>query len=289
VDAPGALKPQAEPVPYLGGVGVFAGMVVGAVGRPSVLLPLAAATGLGVADDMVDLPAGARLVGQLAVGALVASTVPLHVPGVVGVPAVMVVTVLVVNGVNLIDGLDMLACGVVAVAAVGFAIVLHGAGRHLAVGVAAALGGFLLYNRPPARIYLGDGGSYLCGTTLTVLLAYSWAPGVPTPAGTAALALVAVVVAEVAFAVTRRVRARQSPMAGDRRHPYDLLVARGWSRPAASLAYIGVQAILAAGAVIAAHLATTGAAVLLDVAVACLLVIAAGITGALTPDRRNRR
>ncbi len=290
VDAPGALKPQVKAVPYLGGVAVFAGMIVGTIaGRPSVLLPLAAALCLGVADDVVDLPAGLRLAGQIAVGALVAVTVPLHLPGVVGAGVVVIVTILVVNGVNLIDGLDMLAASVVAVAAVGFAAVLHGSGRHLSVAVAAALVGFLLYNRPPARIYLGDGGSYLLGTVLTVLLAYSWAPGVATPVGTAALALVAVVVAEVAFAGIRRIRGRQSPMAGDRRHPYDLLVARGWPRPAASLAYAGMEAALATGAVIAAHLGSMTAAIVVDVAAAAVLIAAAGATGALTPGRGARR
>jgi UDP-GlcNAc:undecaprenyl-phosphate GlcNAc-1-phosphate transferase len=269
---------------------VFAGTVVGAVaGRPTVLLPLAAALCLGVCDDVVDLPAGVRLAGQLAVGVLVAATVPLHLPGVVGVLAAVVVTVLVVNGVNLIDGLDMLAGGVAAVAAAGFAAVLHGAGRHLAVAVSAALVGFLLYNRPPARIYLGDGGSYLVGAALTVLLAYCWAPGVATPVGTAALALVAVVVAEVAFAATRRARSRRSPLAGDRRHPYDLLVARGWPRPAASLTYIGVEAVLAAGAVAAAHLGSMTAAVVMDLAAAAVLVAVAGTTGALAPDQRTAR
>lgn len=290
VDAPGLLKPQAGPVPYLGGVAVFFGVVVGAVGgRPSVLVPLAAALGLGIADDVADLPAAPRLVGQLVVGGLVAATVPVHLPGALGAVAVVAVTVLVVNGVNLIDGLDLLAGGVVAVAAAGFAVVVHGAGRHLAIAVAAAVGGFLLYNRPPARIYLGDGGSYLLGTALTVLLAFSWAPGVATPVGTASLALVAVVVAEVALAVVRRGRGRGSPMAGDRRHPYDLLVARGWSALLASLTYAGVEAAVAAGAVVAVHVGSMTAAVSLDVATGVLLIGAGAAIGALTPGQEVRR
>jgi UDP-GlcNAc:undecaprenyl-phosphate GlcNAc-1-phosphate transferase len=290
VDRPGALKPQTEPVPYLGGIAVFTGLVVGAVtGRPSALLPLAAALCLGLSDDVVDLPAALRLVGQLGVGALVVATIPLHLPGAPGAIAVIVVTPLLVNGVNLIDGLDMLAAGVVAVAVAGFASVLHGAGRQLSIALCAALLGFLLYNRPPARIYLGDGGSYLLGAGLAVLLAYSWAPGVPTPVGTAALALVAVVAAEVAFAAVRRIRGRRSPMAGDRHHPYDQLVARGWSRSAASLSYMGMQAALAVGAVVAVHLASMAVAVVIDVAAAAVLVAAAAATGALTPDEEARR
>ena len=74
------------------------------------------------------------------------------------------------------------------------------------------------YNRPPARIYLGDGGSYLLGTVLAVLLAAAWGPGVPVTSGTAALALVALPAAEVAFAVVRR-SARSTVTDGRRPRP----------------------------------------------------------------------
>ena len=53
-----------------------------------------------------------------------------------------------------------------AVAAVASALMVHGSGRQLAMALAAALVAFLVYNRPPARIYLGDGGAYLLGTAL---------------------------------------------------------------------------------------------------------------------------
>jgi len=286
VDRPGALKPQQTPVPYLGGVAVLAGTAVGAaVGRPEVLVPLGGATVLGVADDRFDLPPLVRLLGQVAVGAAVVATCPVRLPGLAAALGLVAVTVLVINGVNLIDGLDMLAAGVVGVAAVGFALLVQGWGRQLAVALAAALVGFLCYNRPPARVYLGDGGSYLLGTTLAVLLGAAWAPGVSPARSAAALALVAVPVAEVAFAMVRRLRGRRSVLAGDRGHPYDRLVARGWPRPAASLAYIGTEAVIAGAAVAAALRGTTTTAVVVDAAAAALLVALAALTGSLTPER----
>jgi UDP-GlcNAc:undecaprenyl-phosphate/decaprenyl-phosphate GlcNAc-1-phosphate transferase len=289
VDRPGALKPQERAVPYLGGVAVFAGTLVGVfAGRPSVVFPLAGALGLGVADDRFDLPPLVRLLGQLAVGGLVAATCPLHLPGALATLLLLVATVLVVNGVNLMDGLDMLAAGVAAVGAGAFAAILHGAGRALGIALGAALVGFLAYNRPPARVYLGDGGSYLLGTGLVVLLAEAWAPGVALTVGVAALALVALPVGEVCFAVVRRVRGRLSLLAGDRGHPYDRLVARGWPRPAASLAYIAIEALLGVGAIVAVHLRATAAAIALDLAAAVLLIAAAGLAGALTPDEAAR-
>jgi UDP-GlcNAc:undecaprenyl-phosphate GlcNAc-1-phosphate transferase len=289
VDRPGALKPQVAAVPYLGGIAVFAGTLVGvAAGRPSVVWPLAGALCLGVADDRFDLPPLVRLCGQLAVGGLVAATCPLHLPGVAGGLLLLVVTVLVVNGVNLMDGLDMLAAGVGAVGAGAFAAVLHGPGRQLGIALGAALVGFLVYNRPPARIYLGDGGSYLLGTGLVVLLAEAWAPGVALTVGVAALALVALPVGEVCFAVVRRLRGGISLMAGDRGHPYDRLVSRGWPPPAASLAYIATEAVLAAGALVAVHFGVTAVAVAVDLAAAALLTGAAALAGALSPDAGAR-
>lgn len=290
VDRPGALKSQAAAVPYLGGVAVLAGAAVGvAVLHPRLALPLLAATALGVADDRVDLAPSIRLVGELVVGLTVALTAPahlhlhLHLPGPLAGVLVVIVTVVLVNGVNLIDGLDMLAAGVVGVAAAAFAA--FAVASPLAVALAAALVAFLLYNRPPARIYLGDGGAYLLGTALTVLLVAAWGPGIHTATGVAALALVAVPAAEVAFAVIRRFRGHLSLFAGDRGHPYDRLVARGWPRLAASGVYVGAQALLAGGAVVAARRASMAGAVVVVVAAVVLLPVGAAVTGALTPDK----
>lgn len=286
VDRPGELKAQTVPVPYLGGVAVILGTLVGVLaGRPSVAIPLAAALLLGVADDRFDLPPWLRLAGEVGIGLTVVATCPVRFTGGVAVPALVLVTVLLVNGVNLLDGLDLLAGGVVAAAAVAGALMVHGSVRQLATALAAALAAFLIFNRPPARIYLGDGGAYLLGTALTVLVAGAWAPHLPTRVGLSALALVAVPAAEVAFAVVRRARGRQALTAGDRGHPYDRLVTRGWPRLAASLAYIGVEVVVAAGAVVLAHRGTLVAVIIFDAAVALLLVVAAFAAGALAPDR----
>ena len=117
-----------------------------------------------------------------------------------------------------------------------------------------------------------------------MLLAAAWAPGVPPERSAAALALVAVPAAEVAFAVVRRLRGRRSVLAGDRGHPYDRLVDRGWPRPAASL---GLHRRprrsrrRRRGRRPPGHAAT---AVVVDVAAAALLVALAALTGASPPD-----
>ena len=284
VDRPGPLKPQAAPVPYLGGVAVFlSGLVGAALGRPTVVAPLAGAVALGALDDRFDLPAWARLLGQSAVGVGVALVVPTRIGGVGGGILVAAIAVILMNGVNFLDGLDALASGVVAVACVGFALTLHGDGRDLAVAVAAALGGFLVFNRPPARVYLGDAGAYLLGGALAILLAWAWAPGTRSPGNVANLAILAVPVGEVAFAVVRRLRARRSITTGDRRHPYDLAVARGWPPATAALAYIGIEAVLATAAVAASKAHTLAGPVTCVLAAAAVVVAIAAAGGALSP------
>jgi UDP-GlcNAc:undecaprenyl-phosphate/decaprenyl-phosphate GlcNAc-1-phosphate transferase len=284
VDRPGALKPQASAVPYLGGLAIFPALVVGAAfAHLVVIAPLGAALALGTLDDAIDLPPWVRLGGQVAIGAGVAASVSTRLPGVIGPVAVGAVTVVLMNGVNFIDGLDGLASGVGLGAAIAFALVLRGGERDLALALAGALVGFLIYNRPPARIYLGDGGAYMVGTAAAVLLAWTWSRGVDVSTSVASLLVVAVPSAEVAFAVVRRSRARHAISSGDRRHPYDLLVARGWSKTASALTYVGAQGVLAAAAVAVAASHELAASVVAVIVAACGLVVVAAACGALGP------
>jgi UDP-GlcNAc:undecaprenyl-phosphate/decaprenyl-phosphate GlcNAc-1-phosphate transferase len=285
VDRPGPLKTQEAPVAYLGGAGVFAGLVVGGcVGRPITLVPLGAALAVGLADDRFGLPAPLRLGAQLGVGAVIAVIMPVHLPGWAGIPLVMALSVVLINGFNLLDGLDMLASGVGAAAAVGFAVVTHDPGRFLAVSLAGALIAFLWYNRPPARIYLGDGGSYLLGATTSVLLTYTWGVGIAVSTGVIALALVALPVAEVVCASVRRLRSGRSLMVGDRAHPYDLLVTKGWSRTTASAAYIALEVMIVGVVSVVVGLGnpSLGVALGIDAAVAVVVLGGAALVGGLS-------
>jgi UDP-GlcNAc:undecaprenyl-phosphate GlcNAc-1-phosphate transferase len=269
VDRPGPLKVQSTPVPYLGGLAVLAALLGPVLWtRPALAIPLALATGLGLADDIADLHSRIRLVCELAIGVVVA--VVTGVPGGLAVVAV-VATVLLVNAVNLLDGLDGLASGTALVSGAGFAFVVEGDYRVLAVALAAALGGFLVWNRPPARIYLGDSGSYLIGTALAVLLAATLGDQSSASSAAAAALLVGVPVGDTAIAVVRRWRAKRPLFTGDRGHVYDQLVDRRWTPRQATLACIGAQAALAVLAVAVSHAAdgvAVGAAVVIVLGVA---------------------
>jgi UDP-GlcNAc:undecaprenyl-phosphate GlcNAc-1-phosphate transferase len=287
VDRPGPLKVQTRPVPYLGGVAVFAALA-GPLGwaQPTLLVPLGLALGLGLADDVADVSPRLRLASEVGIGAAAAIALPggLSAAGAVGT---VVAVVALLNAVNLLDGLDGLATSVGALGAVGFSVVLDGDARVTAMALAGALLGFLAWNRPPARIYLGDAGSYLVGTALALLLALTFVAddGAAGPAG--ALLFVAVPVADTTIAIVRRHRAGRPLFQGDRGHVYDQLVDMGWSAERSTLACAAAQAAFVALGLAASAMAD-GRAVTL-VAVVVVLVGGAALWAFTAPSARTTR
>ncbi len=288
VDRPGPLKVHETAVPYLGGAAVLIGLgaVVAAV-HPMLLVPLVLAAALGAVDDARGVPAVVRLVSEIGVGIAAAAVVPVRFAGPFGPIAVVLVVVALVNATNMLDGLDALASSVALISAAGFAVILRGDGRTIALGLAGALGGFLWFNRPPARIYLGDAGSYLIGTALALLLATAWSPHCDAAFGIAGIALVALPVVEAGVTIIRRLRARRPLFHGDRGHVYDQLVDRGWTASQASFGFALVEAALAALGIAATHAATTvAAAVIAAAAIAALVATLVG-TGFTRPEFRR--
>jgi UDP-GlcNAc:undecaprenyl-phosphate GlcNAc-1-phosphate transferase len=273
VDAPGELKPQTRPVAYLGGLAVAAGLAFGVASERALLaLPLLLALALGTLDDLRPVPARARLAAELVIGVAAAATVPGPLLVRLATGAALVV---LVNAVNLLDGQDGLAAGFGVVAALGFAL-LGGGATAVGLGLAGALAGFLLWNRPPAQIYLGDGGAYLLGATLAVLPALTDA-GDDLSVWFALPLLVGLPVLDTAVAVLRRWRAGRPLFTGDRSHVYDQLADRGAGIAGSTAACVAVQVVLSAAGVLAANLEpAAAAAVTVAGAVLLAVVIAAG-------------
>ncbi len=278
VDRPGPLKTHRRPVAYLGGVAVFAGLVVGvvAVDRIELLVPLVLALALGLADDLRPISAAMRLGAECGIGVAAAATVP-------GDPLIRIATgglvIVLVNAVNLLDGQDGLAASVAAMSALAFAAV-GGDARAFGLALAGVLAGFLVYNLPPARIYLGDSGAYLLGTALAVApaLALVGTDGSGGPTGTWSVLLatpliVAVPLADTAVAVLRRLRAGHPLFAGDRSHLYDQLVDRGWTVRGSTVVLALAQAVLAAAGVLATGLGAAGALI----CTVCGALVVAGV------------
>ncbi len=240
VDVPerSALTAHEVPAVPLGGVGVFLGVTVAFLWEGTLSPGLLMASGmvllLGLADDRWDLPPVSRLIVEF--GAAVVLVV--GVPGIDGLSDRVFATLLVVvaiNAVNLYDGLDGLVGLTTLVTTVVFAALFLGRGLDTAAPLilGAAMIGFLVLNWAPARLFLGDAGSYLVGLYLAYVILTAGPSGWPdTLVATAVLGLFIV---DLVAAVLRRLRSRTGIFSGDRNHLYDQMRRRLVSVPKVAL------------------------------------------------------
>lgn len=183
-DLPGLLKIHTTPIPRLGGVAVGCALLLGIslgggglfVHALEFYLALLLVWSVGLLDDLANLSPVTRLWAQFAAGFLISQTEwRLTITGnsIVDTFATCIFVAIFVNAFNFFDGSDGLVGGVAAVVALGYVLVYSG--RAASVGTAVSwslLGaclGFLLFNFPPARIFLGDSGSTLLGLVVAFL------------------------------------------------------------------------------------------------------------------------
>ncbi|MEM9881964.1 MAG: MraY family glycosyltransferase [Planctomycetota bacterium] len=276
-------KNHAKPVAYLGGLAIFiawlAGVVVSYLLTPqataagyerimlqslpvSILVGAGVITLTGLIDDVYGIPARMKIGGQLfAAAALtwdrVAISLTERLFGLVGVvpgesliyfAATFLVAVFVVGGcnaVNLLDGLDGLAGGVVVIAMTGLLAIAVLAGLNpdialmkldsatrlvLSLATVGAVLGFLVYNWNPASIFMGDAGSLLLGfLCVTAVLLFgdlgSWSPKLVT----AGLIVLALPITDTSLAIVRRKVRGQPVFSPDNQHLHHLLRRAGLS------------------------------------------------------------
>ncbi len=193
-----ALKRHEKPVPYLGGLAIFASFSLALTGskfflfpHPTGLWPAALdvfkgvyaiwlgallSTLLGLVDDARALSPSAKFGGQL-VAALALVWCGIHIRFVPQPWLAVVLTLLwvvgVSNAMNFVDILDGLAAGGAGIAALGFFLFSQHVGRDndsiAALALAGACAGFLVFNFAPARIYMGDAGSMMLGFVLAAI------------------------------------------------------------------------------------------------------------------------
>jgi len=184
-------------------------------------------TALGWRDDRGSLPAGRRLLAQLAVAAVVASAVvPATVP-VAGVALLAVALAWHVNLFNFMDGADGFAASHALLVCLGLGLLLldgAAAGAAWAFALAGAVLGFLRWNWPPAHAFMGDAGSYFLGFELALLGVVAWRAGV---APAAVFILLAPFVVDASLTLVRRALAGRVVWRAHREHLYQRLLLAG--------------------------------------------------------------
>ena len=277
VDRPGgALTIHSGSIPVTGGFAVTgAALAAIAVDGSAPVVSVAGAAllalAVGTADDAVGLPPWARVLGLAAAGGVLALGAPGTALGDAGTVVTVIAAVATANAVNVMDGQDGLASGLALIAALGLAgmSALGGFGAGTASGLALAGGlvAFLLWNRPPARVFLGNGGAYSVGVLLAA--AAMLGPGSGGWKGLlAAGTCLGVFVFEAAHTVTRRLRSKAHVTAGDREHTYDVLAyLMGRTRSTLTMWAVGAAAFGLAFAVWASRLAVGAALIAVAVLV----------------------
>jgi UDP-GlcNAc:undecaprenyl-phosphate GlcNAc-1-phosphate transferase len=259
---------------------------------------------LGLIDDRRGLDWRWRLAVETAVALATVAlgwrmTLFLDLPWFTGALSVLWIVGLV-NSFNMLDNMDGLSAGVAAIAAAMLAAVVllvpspltHQpqlfVGGFLILLVGALLG-FLWHNRPPARLFMGDAGSYLIGYLLATISLGATFAGSPLPkhAILAPLCVLAVPLYDTASVVLIRLRQGRSPFVGDKSHFSHRLVNLGMTKTQAVLTIYLATATCGLGALLLHQVDAVGAVVVLLLVFFTLLLVAV-LEAAGRRNRNNR-
>ncbi len=294
VDKPDNRKVHKRIMPRLGGLAIYVAFVIGCVASMEVtwdifgiLLGGTLIVALGVADDVYQLPAKVKLLGQV-VAACVLVAFDIRIEWVnnplggyfyldmLSIPFTIFWIISFTNVVNLIDGLDGLAAGVSAIASLTIILVAIQMGYfHVAILTAALAGaiiGFIRYNFNPATIFMGDTGSMFLGYMLAAISIY----GAVKTAATIALIVPAIAlglpILDTAFAIMRRYANGRPIFQPDKGHLHHRLLDKGMSHKEAVLFMYGITAVLCIGAVLWAEMDGFYAALIIAVIMTAVAV-----------------
>jgi len=274
---------------------------------PKLWIMLAAGTVLmllGLADDRWGLDWRLRIATQAAVALAVVSYWPgwritLFVEQPWLTMAISVCWIVgLVNSFNMLDNMDGLSAGVAAIASVMLAAVLlttpspvtHQPQLFVSgflILLVGSLAGFLWHNRPPARLFMGDAGSYLIGYCLAMATSMATFTGgeLPTHAILTPLCVLAVPLYDTITVVWIRLREGRSPFEGDKNHFSHRLVEMGMTKGQAVLTIYLTTATCGLGALLLHQVDELGAWIIL-LLVGCVLTLVGVLE---TTSRRNRR
>ena len=230
------LKPHGKATPYLGGLGIYVGLLPILWKSTAILLPASFLLTIGLTDDIFSLSPKLRLLIEFISAALI--IIAFHIRGIWMILYIFGI-VAMINAVNMIDGMDGICGGNVAISSLFFFIISQDPfTKELSLAVLGASLGYLIYNFPPARIFMGDAGSYLLGVSLAILYTLSSRP-IPSTKMLVSIFPLWIYILDLIAGVVRRLRNRRNPFEGDRDHIYDKLKRRiGSTRKVVICTYI---------------------------------------------------
>lgn len=267
-----------HPIPRMGGLAIFFGFIIGVIlfaditnQVKGILIGSIIIVVMGAIDDIMNLPPLVKLAVQIVAAAVaIYYGIVIHVvtnpaflqnyamfnTGKLAIPLTILWIVGCTNAVNLIDGLDGLACGVSVISSLTMlAVALMVAEGNVAIILSALVGGclgFLPYNLNPAKLFMGDTGSQLLGyvlATVSVMGMFKYYAIVTFVVPVLALAIP---LSDTTFAFVRRLMKGQSPFHADRGHFHHRLLDMGLSQKQAVAILYSISAIIGLAAVVLA-------------------------------------
>ena len=267
LDHPNERSLHAVPVPRIGGIAIMLAMLVAALllkADPAILVPAVLLAVTSCFDDRRALPAATRLAVHLFTSAafLVWSGMAVGVMWLVLLLAIGWLT----NLYNFMDGSDGLAGGmaVIGFGAYGLAAWLGGNSEFelLAWSIAAASAGFLIFNFPPAKIFMGDAGSIPLGFLAGALGVAGWLQSLwplwfP-------LVVFAPFIVDASITLARRLLRGERVWEAHRQHYYQRLILSGWSHRRTALSEYGLMVLCGVVALTGLHQSPAGQFMLLS-------------------------
>lgn len=271
LDAPDARKVHTKPIPRMGGLAIYAGFVLAVLAsvhvNREIMGLLAGGTFIliiGIIDDIMQLSAKVKLLGQIAAAAILIFfdiriewltnpfgdmiyveyfSIPLTILWVVGLT----------NTVNLIDGLDGLAAGVSTIASITILLVALQQNFWSVAILSAALAGsalgFLQHNFNPAKIFMGDTGSMFLGYMLAAVSVTGTVKSAATIALIVPIVALGLPIMDTAFAIIRRYMSGKPIFKPDKGHLHHRLLEMGLTQRQAVLLMYAISGCLGMSAI----------------------------------------
>lgn len=273
LDQPEARKVHAQPIPRVGGLAIYGGILIAFLAASyglnllqqshliqAILWTSMLLVFLGWVDDVKGVSAWTKLLFQLGVASL-AYWLGIRIEFIqhpfsagywffsgISYPITVLWMIIFMNIINLIDGLDGLASGLTAVASATLFVSALFTGQQtaavLAVILLGACLGFLRHNFYPARIFMGDCGSLLLGYWIAVISIVGVLKSTASIAVAVPVLAVAVPMLDTVLAIVRRIKKRQPIFRADREHLHHQLLFRGYSHRQATLIMLYMGSLL---------------------------------------------
>ncbi|MFJ6210763.1 glycosyltransferase family 4 protein [Lysinibacillus sp. NPDC092081] len=310
VDAPNYRKVHARIMPRLGGLAIFLAFLIAvAIFQPiliynengsdfllAIIIGACIIVATGVIDDMREISAKAKLLGQLAAALIVIFVGGIQIDmvnlpfvgelnfGLLSIPLTILWIVGITNAINLIDGLDGLAAGVSTIALITLAIMAFIMSNMFVLAIAAILAaatfGFLFYNFHPAKIFMGDTGALFLGFMISVLALLGF-KNVTVVALIVPVIILGVPISDTFFAIVRRVRMKKKWSDPDKSHLHHRLLDMGFTHRQTVLIIYGIAIMFGLAAIIFSMAKVWGAILLVAVILTAIeiLVEVIGLAG----------